>query len=96
MALPKGRTNNPKGRPVGIKNERVKQWEALGESITGKLADRFNEIVLDFMDSGEPELQAKGCNLYLDACEYFKPKQARTVHAGEDDHPIHITINHPI
>jgi hypothetical protein len=28
--------------------------------------------------------------------EYFKPKQARTVHAGEQDAPVQITISDKI
>jgi len=96
MPVRKGHTNNPKGRTPGTKNERTKQWEALGEAITGCHAEAFNKVVNRFLNSSDPDKQRDGCNLYLQACEYFKPKQARTVHAGEDDHPIHITINHPI
>lgn len=93
MGLPKGRTNNPNGRPEGSKNERTKQWEALAESITGMHAERFNAIVCSFMDHEDPEVQEKGAHLYLQALEYFKPKQARVTHAGDQDAPVAITIH---
>jgi hypothetical protein len=93
MGLPKGRTNNPSGRTVGTKNEKTLQWEALGESITGCHAENFNKIIKDFMQSGDPDLMQVGAQLYLQACEYFKPKQARVSHIGEADaSPINIII----
>ena len=45
MGLPKGKTNNSKGRVKGSKNERTIQWEALGESIETKHVDRFNKVL---------------------------------------------------
>jgi len=82
---------NP-GKPHGAKSERVKQWEILAESITGLHADRFNTILKGFMESGDPELEEKGCHLFLQALEYFKPKQARVTHAGDQDAPVIINV----
>lgn len=59
------------GRPKGSKNEKTKEWETLGESITTKHADRFNRI----MDEANDE---KFASLYLQTLEYFKPKQSRS------------------
>lgn len=74
---PKGKTNNPKGKPKGIKNIKTLQWEALGESITSKHTERFNGI----LESADDKLFTE---LYLDILEYFKPKQQRTELTGKD------------
>lgn len=92
MPLPKGRTNNPHGRPAGSKNERTQQWEALAESITGLHSERFNAILIGFMESDDIALQEKGCRLYLEALEYFKPKQSRIQHSGDKEEPVQIII----
>ena len=92
MGLPKGRTNNPHGRKEGSKNERTKQWEQLADTITGMHADRFNSILADFMESEDDDMRAKGCQLYLEALEYFKPKQSRVQHSGDNGGPIIVSI----
>jgi hypothetical protein len=89
---PKGITNNPNGRPVGSKNERTKEWEALAESIIGRHAEGFNHTLSEFMKHPDPEMQLKGCQLYLQALEYFKPKQARVTHAGDVLDPVIIQV----
>lgn len=86
MGLPKGRTNNPAGRPVGRKDKRVRQWEALGEFMTGVGAEKAARILLsrpddDFLVSYEKLLS------------YFKPKQTATQLTGETD--IYIKLIHP-
>lgn len=93
MGQPKGKTGNPNGRPAGSKNERTKQWEALGEAITGCHSEAFNRVLNKFINSNDPAMAERGCALYLQACEYFKPKQARTVHAGDESAPITIVIS---
>ena len=65
------------GRPVGSKNERTKQWEALGESIATTHTERFNAI----LDAANDD---KFVYLYLQTLEYFKPKLGRTEHTGKD------------
>ena len=86
---------NP-GRPPGIKNERVQQWEALADSIVGEQADRFREHMNALWESEDVKHQQMAAELYLQTLEYFKPKQARTVHAGEQDAPVQITISDKI
>lgn len=71
MGLPKGRTNNTKGREVGSKNVRTQQWEALGNAIQEVHTERFNRVLAAMDD----ETFAKN---YLQVLEYFKPKLART------------------
>ena len=88
----KGQSGNPNGRTKGSQNERTKQWEALGEAITGCHAENFNRIVRSFMESGDPDLEEQGASLYLQALEYFKPKQARITHAGDSNEPVKIEI----
>lgn len=77
MPLPKGKTNNPNGRPVGSKSQKSLQWEALGESIVNRQAGLFNDY-LEKLWSGGDIGQEKAAMLYLQTLEYFKPKQART------------------
>lgn len=71
MAQPKGKSGNPNGRPAGSKNERTKQWEALGNAIQEVHTERFNRVLAAMDD----ETFAKN---YLQVLEYFKPKLART------------------
>jgi hypothetical protein len=52
------------------KHEKTKQWEALGELITGKLTDK----VLKYLDSLPP---GEMFDAYLKMLEYFKPKLTR-------------------
>ena len=90
--MPKGHTNNPHGRPEGSKNERTKQWEALAESIINIHAGRFNEVLTELLTSRDPEEREKGAELYLKTLEYFKPRQARVTHAGDENHPVILHI----
>lgn len=85
MGLPKGRTNNKRGRKAGSKNERTKQWEALGESIETKHVTRFNKV-LDKMDD---ETFAK---TFLQVLEFFKPKLNRTDLNGDASNQLTIKI----
>jgi len=60
------------------KHEKTKQWEALGEAIVTKHADRLNEI----LDNCDDETFIRH---YSNVLEYFKPKLARTELSGELD-----------
>lgn len=80
------------GRPKGIKSKRIIAWEQLGDSITGIHAELFNETVTGLMTSGKSNERIAGCELYMKALEYFKPKQSRITHAGEKESPINIII----
>ena len=71
MPQPKGSTGNPNGRPVGSKNAKTKEWEALGEAIVTRHAERFNQILESCPDD-------KFAQRFLDLIEYFQPKLART------------------
>lgn len=89
MGLPKGRTNNPKGMPKGIKHKKTKEWEALGEMITGHCAGNVNTYL--------QELWQKDKEAYFRAfvmlIEYFKPKIARTEITGKDGAPMEQKID---
>lgn len=83
MPQKKGQTGNPNGRPVGSKNERTKQWEALGESIMTTHLKRFNDM-LSTMDDKDFR------DTMLDLFEYFKPKLSRTTIVGDPTEPIQV------
>lgn len=93
MGLQKGQTNNSSGRPVGSKNKRTEQWEALGESITGQQAEKFNDFLDKLWNSRNDEDKMIASELYLKTLEYFKPKQARQTIVGEGDSPVQIIIS---
>jgi hypothetical protein len=80
-------------KPVGAKSEKVKQWEALGDSIIGHQAEQFNAFLDKLWNSRNDEDKMIASELYLKTLEYFKPKQARTVHAGDTDAPVNIIIS---
>lgn len=84
----KGETNNPKGRTPGTKNKKTLEWEALGDAITGKGAERFMEI-LDSMD------EADFTKNYLMILEYFKPKQQRSEVKTDGEVTINWVENRP-
>lgn len=71
------------GKVIGSKNEKTRQWEALGETIVTTHAERFNEL----LSRADNELFAK---YYMQILEYFKPKQARTEISGQLDTTVSI------
>lgn len=68
--LQKGQVLNPKGREVGMKTDKRKQWEALHESIAGRHTERFNRVLSRLDDE-------KFMDNYLRILEYFKPRLQR-------------------
>jgi len=92
----KGQSGNPKGKPKGTRSERVEAWNDLKDAIIDRHAGRFNQILADFMDSEDPEQQEKGAHMFLQCLEYFKPKQARITHAGDQEAPIQIIVGENI
>lgn len=67
---------NP-GKPKGAISAKTRQWEALGEAIITKHADRFNKILSEADDD-------KFAQLFHMTLEYFQPKLARTELTGKD------------
>ena len=76
MGLPKGRTNNPKGKPKGAKGVKTQQWNALADSITGEQAGKFADHMNALWD-GTSQDKNQAAELFIKTVEYFKPKQSR-------------------
>ena len=91
MPFVKGQSGNPKGKPVGAIGEKTKQWDALGEAIMGRQAEKFNNY-LDELWDGNKNDKAMASELYLKCLEYFKPKQARTEVKQEGVQQMEIVI----
>jgi len=66
---------NP-GKPKGAIGKKTKQWEALGEAIVGKQAERFTKVLADLNDE-------KFIPAYMQVLEYFQPKLQRTENLHE-------------
>jgi hypothetical protein len=77
---------NP-GRPKGIRNKRVEEWETLKESILSEQVTRF-QYYLDELWESDREKWAYHFHRIL---EYFKPKLTRT-NISEEPQEILITI----
>jgi hypothetical protein len=86
MKFEKGKSGNPKGRPEGSVNKKTEMWHQLGEYVVTQGAERAMSV-LHSMDDEDY------LHYYLTMLEYFKPKQARTVHAGDNEAPVQIIIN---
>ena len=80
MPFKKGHTGHRKG----AKGKRTEQWEAIGESLTGKHAESFNQF-MDELWEGDNAKKMNAAELYLKTLEYFKPKKARveSIHSGD-------------
>lgn len=89
----KGISNNPAGRPKGIVNARVQQWNALSESIMGMHTQKFDDYLNSLWDSSDQRDRLKAAILYLKVLEYFKPKQARITHSGDQTEPVIIQVH---
>lgn len=85
MGLPKGRTNNPAGKPSGTISRKTKEWEALGDAITTRHAERFNNILANFDDD-------KFADKFLQVIEYFQPKLARVENKHEGDLGVQLEV----
>jgi hypothetical protein len=81
----KGESGNPNGKPKGALSSKTKMWEALGEYVVTQGAERAM-AALHAMDDEE------FLKNYLTMLEYFKPKQARVTHAGDESSPVIIQI----
>lgn len=88
MSLPKGRTNNPAGKPKGTLNKSTRTArEAIAAFVEGN-ADRL-ERLLDKIEQDNPKA-AFDCIMAV--CEYHIPKLARTELKNADDKPLQIKI----
>lgn len=77
MGMPKGRTGNPNGRPVGAVNKST----ALAREAIARFIDGNMDRVLQWIEEIEdPKDRVKCVN---DLLEYHIPKLARTEHTGE-------------
>jgi len=77
-----------KGNKYGSKKGRhrkTKEWEALGDSIITKHAERFNSI----LDEADDDTFAR---LFIDTLEYFKPKLQRTELKADDNNILRPVI----
>ena len=80
---------NP-GKPKGARSERVILWEQLKDYVVSEGAERAMQAMQSLDD--EQFLEA-----YMKMLEYFKPKQARVSHVGEEGaSPIQIVISDKI
>jgi DNA-binding Lrp family transcriptional regulator len=86
MGLHKGMTNNPAGRPPGVTSERVKIWNELGEWFVSEGAAKCMRIMNDMEDE-------EYIKHYTALLEYFKPKQARMTHAGDERAPVIVHVH---
>lgn len=84
--FPKGVTGNPAGKPVGTKSTKLKQWEALHESIAGTHTERFNRVLATLDDE-------KFMDNYLRILEYFKPRLQRAENINANVELDKVTLN---
>jgi DNA-binding Lrp family transcriptional regulator len=87
MPFEKGVSGNPNGRPVGAVSDKVRMWNELGEWFVQEGAAKCMRIMNDMEDE-------EYIKHYTALLEYFKPKQARVTHAGDEKAPVIIQV-HP-
>lgn len=85
MGLPKGRTNNPNGKPKGAVSQKTKAWEELGEFFTEEGAKKAMDIINYYGEIVQKEDGSKTFRNadkfllhYSNLMEYFKPKLQRS------------------
>ena len=85
MGLPKGRTNNINGRPIGSKNVRTQEWEMIKDAFLTKHTERANRVLASLEDD-------KFLDAYLKLLEYFKPKLQRSEVTNSEATKIDINV----
>ena len=86
MPFPKGTSGNPSGRPQGAISDKVKMWNELGEWFVQEGAAKCMRIMNDMEDE-------EYIKHYTALLEYFKPKQARITHSGDEKAPVIIQVH---
>jgi hypothetical protein len=86
MPFEKGISGNPSGRPQGAISDKVRMWNELGEWFVQEGAAKCMRIMNDMED----EEYIKN---YTALLEYFKPKQARITHSGDEKAPVIIQVH---
>jgi DNA-binding Lrp family transcriptional regulator len=86
MPFEKGLSGNPHGRPVGAVSDKVRMWNELGEWFVSEGAQKCLRII-NYMEDEEYIKQ------YTALLEYFKPKQARITHSGDEKSPVIIQVH---
>jgi hypothetical protein len=82
----KGKSGNPNGRPVGSVSDKVRMWNDLGDWFIQEGAAKCMRIMNDMEDE-------EYIKHYTALLEYFKPKQARVTHAGDEKAPVIIQVH---
>ena len=86
MPFEKGISGNPSGRPQGAVSDKVRMWNELGEWFVQEGADKCMRIMNDMEDE-------EYIKHYTALLEYFKPKQARITHSGDEKAPVIIQVH---
>ena len=86
MPFPKGVSGNPSGRPQGAVSDKVRMWNELGEWFVQEGAAKCMRIMNDMEDE-------EYIKHYTALHEYFKPKQARITHSGDEKAPVIIQVH---
>ena len=86
MAFTKGISGNPNGRPMGAISDKVKMWNDLGDWFVQEGASKCMRIMNDMDDE-------EYIKHYTALLEFFKPKQARITHSGDEKTPVIIQVH---
>ena len=86
MPFPKGVSGNPSGRPQGAVSDKVRMWNELGEWFVQAGAAKCMRIMSEMEDE-------EYIKHYTALLEYFKPKQARITHSGDEKAPVIIQVH---
>ena len=86
MPFEKGISGNPSGRPQGAVSDKVRMWNELGDWFVQEGAAKCMRIMNDMEDE-------EYIKHYTALLEYFKPKQARITHSGDEKAPVIIQVH---
>jgi hypothetical protein len=86
MPFEKGISGNPSGRPQGAISDKVRMWNDLGDWFVQEGAAKCMRIMNDMDDE-------EYIKHYTALLEFFKPKQARITHSGDEKAPVIIQVH---